>query len=98
MRIIIATPNKEVLEKTIEIFGKKIVYIFLLESNIPITHIEFKLDIDDITFYNIPIKEHEYEFILDIQTADQLVQVLAWANLGLSFDEVKTLLESENAI
>lgn len=98
MRIIIAAPNKEVLQKTIEIFGKKIFNIYLFEASIPITHIDFKFDINDTTFYSIPIKKHEYEFILDIQTADQLVQVLAWANLGLSFDEVKTLLENQNAI
>lgn len=98
MRFIITTPNKEVLEKTIAIFGRKIYNIYLFETNIPITHIDFQLNIDDITFYSIPIKKHEYEFILDIQTADQLVQVLAWANLGLSFDEVKTLLENQNAI
>lgn len=98
MRIIIKNPKEEVLEKTIEIFGRKIYNIYLFESNIPITHIDFKFNIQDITFYSILIKEYEYEFILDIQTSNQLVQVLTWVNLGLSFDEVKTLLENENAI
>lgn len=98
MRFIITTPNKEVLEKTIAIFGRKIYNIYLFETSIPITHIDFQLNIDDITFYSIPIKEYEYKFILGIQTVDQLVQVLTWVSLGLSFDEVKTLLENENAI
>ena len=94
MRFIIATPNKEVLEKTIAIFGRKIYNICLFKSHIPITHIDFKFTIQDITFYSIPIKEFKYEFILGIQTVDQLVQVLTWVDLGLSFDEVKTLLEN----
>lgn len=98
MRFIIATPTKEILEKVIAIFGREIYNIYLFESNIPITHIDFKFTIQDITFYSIAIKEFEYEFILGIQTVDQLVQVLSFITLGMEFTDLKLFLENQNAI
>ena len=96
MRFIIENPNNEVMHATLNLF--KNVFGAYRVGNTTINHIDFSMDTQEISFYTILPNEHEKKLALDIIDANQLSQVLAFIGLGMEFDEIKELLENQNAI
>lgn len=91
MKFIINHPNTCVVEATLNSD------LTIWEFNDAIAkgifnHIEYNLDIYEAAFHFAALTEEDHHVILNIINKNELYVVLAWFGLGLSFDQVKTLL------